>query len=137
MAGLLDDCAALREAEQVESLHQPVAGDLDLVLFRGRQRSAVESAASSIVRRARDVGAIDGSRYTSLNVLISKKGWRKEEPVVVERDEPSVLAEPIRVHPRDHQYTISELAGAVGLNTDEFQTTYPVPSANAHCLRLV
>jgi len=61
----------------------------------------LDAAVKAIVRRARDVGAIDGSRYTSLNVLISKKGWRKEEFVVVQGDEPSVLAELIQVHLRD------------------------------------
>ena len=46
---------------------------------------------AALVRRAYDLGLVDHSRYESLNVQISQKGWRKSEP----GDEQAPYEEPI------------------------------------------
>jgi Zn-dependent peptidase ImmA (M78 family)/DNA-binding XRE family transcriptional regulator len=45
-----------------------------------------------LVMRAKRVGAIDESRSTSLWKQISARGWRLEEPVPVEPEQPALLA---------------------------------------------
>lgn len=83
---------------------------------------------ASLVRRARDLGVIDESRYRSLVVQMSRKGWRKAEPVQIPADEPTVLADLIAVHLHDHEYTAHELGLAVGLHEHEFRSVMPVPT---------
>jgi Zn-dependent peptidase ImmA (M78 family)/transcriptional regulator with XRE-family HTH domain len=41
-----------------------------------------------LIRRARDVGAIDEHRYTSLFKQLSARGWTKQQPVVVPVEKP-------------------------------------------------
>ena len=91
----------------------------------------------SLVRRARDLGVIDDSRYTSLNVQLSRKGWRKEEPVAVPRDEPTVLQALLNVHLNDHGYDRGELAESVGLFRPEFEITHSLPAEDGKRLRIV
>lgn len=84
----------------------------------------------ALIRRARDTGAIDESRYRSLNVQISQRGWRKVEPAPISRDEPSVLRNLIRVQLDDHHLTILELAEVVGLTEREFRQRYGLEASS-------
>jgi Zn-dependent peptidase ImmA (M78 family) len=43
----------------------------------------------AIIRRSFDLGVIDKDRYRSLQVQVSSRGWRTQEPVDVPREEPS------------------------------------------------
>lgn len=45
----------------------------------------------AIIRRARDLDVIDESRYRSLNVLLSKKGYRTSEPGELAPEPPTTL----------------------------------------------
>lgn len=45
-----------------------------------------------LIMRARHVGAIDESRSTSLWKQISARGWRTQEPVTVQPEQPALLA---------------------------------------------
>lgn len=47
---------------------------------------------SALVMRAHDLNIIDGERKTSLMRQISRKGWRRSEPVEVEVEQPALLA---------------------------------------------
>ncbi len=92
-----------------------------ITLARAAQLKVVwRVAISALVRRARDLGVIDDSRYKSLMVSMSQKGWRKAEPVEVQHDHPTVMSALIRVHLAEHGYTFDELAQVVALNPDEF-----------------
>lgn len=77
-------------------------------------------AMSAIIRRARDLNQIDDSRYRSLNVQISQRGWRKIEPVELERENPSLLSQVISVHHDQHGYSVEELADLTGLVRSEY-----------------
>lgn len=79
-----------------------------------------KTAMSAIIRRARDLNQIDESRYKSLNVQISQRGWRKIEPVELEREEPSLIAQVIAVHHDEHEYSTKELALMTGLYENEY-----------------
>jgi len=82
---------------------------------------------AALLRRARDLGSIDESRYKSLNVQISQRGWRKIEPVTIERDEPSVVQSLIDIQMGEHELSATELSNIVGLSEEEFSVRFNVP----------
>lgn len=47
---------------------------------------------AALMRRARDLGTISDSKYRSLNIELSSAGMRKNEPVQIEREQPTLLA---------------------------------------------
>lgn len=47
---------------------------------------------AALMRRARDLGAISDSKYRSLNIELSSAGMRKNEPVQIDREQPTLLA---------------------------------------------
>lgn len=93
----------------------------------------------ALIRRARDLAVIDDRRYTSLNVSISQKGWRKVEPVEVDRDHPSVLAMILDIHLREHGYSVEELAQVVAMRPEEFAARFDieVPGGGGRHLRAI
>lgn len=52
---------------------------------------------AALARRAFDLRIIGQSRYTSLMKQLSARGWRKEEPVEVAEEHPTVLAKMLRL----------------------------------------
>lgn len=48
-------------------------------------------SALAVIRRAHDLGIISDGRYRSLSIQASSQGWRRDEPVVVQREEPSLF----------------------------------------------
>lgn len=64
----------------------------------------------TIIRRARDLHCIDDRRYTSFMKQISARGWRKNEPVVVPPETPSLLGELVSTHLDELGYSRDELA---------------------------
>ncbi|WIB33929.1 XRE family transcriptional regulator [Curtobacterium sp. MCSS17_005] len=98
-----------------------------MTLARAAQLKVVwRVAMSALIRRARDLGLIDATRYKSLIVSMSQKGWRKAEPVEVQPDHPTVVSSLIDVHLRDHGYSFHELAQVVALNPSEFGSRFEV-----------
>ncbi len=93
----------------------------------------------ALIRRAKDLGVIDDRRYKSLNVSISQKGWRKVEPVDVDRDKPSVLGATLNIHLREHGYSVEELAKVAAMRPEEFAARFDLElgSADGRRLRVV
>lgn len=48
---------------------------------------------AALTRRALDLDVIDGDRYRSLQIQLSNRGWRMREPVEVEPEDASLLAQ--------------------------------------------
>lgn len=82
------------------------------------------TAMSALIRRARDLGQIDDRRYTSLNVQISQRGWRKIEPNPFEHEQPTVLPRIIDLHHKTHGYGLDDLAATTGLRPDEYSEIF-------------
>lgn len=83
-----------------------------------------KTAMSSLIRRARDLDQINDNRYTSLNVQISQRGWRKFEPVEILREEPTLLPQIIDLHHTQHGYDVPTLAAMAGLLSSEYEALY-------------
>lgn len=77
----------------------------------------------SLIRRARDLGYINDSRYRSLNVQMSQKGWLRREPVGIEPDTPRFLDRLVAAQ-IENGYRPAELAAVAGLTEAEFTRLY-------------
>lgn len=51
---------------------------------------------AALIMRARQVNAIDDDRHESLFRQLSSRGWRREEPVAVRREEPALISQLLR-----------------------------------------
>ena len=75
---------------------------------------------AALIRRARDTGAITNGRYTSLMCELSRKGWRKSEPIDIPVEAPSLLEAVIRYHSNELSYSSSSLAKLLHLTPLKF-----------------
>jgi Zn-dependent peptidase ImmA (M78 family)/transcriptional regulator with XRE-family HTH domain len=81
-------------------------------------------AMQALIRRARDIGAINDARYTSLSVRISQLGYRKDEPNRIKVEMPKMLQWIINLYFRDRKYSVKELSNAMLCLEDEFRREY-------------
>ncbi|WP_250030336.1 ImmA/IrrE family metallo-endopeptidase [Paractinoplanes maris] len=89
----------------------------------------------SLILRAEHLGVISQSRCRSLHAYMNKAGYLTVEPNPIDREEPQVIAELVRVHLNEHTYSVPELADVVGLPNNRFPAEFPMPEAQR--LRLV
>jgi len=81
---------------------------------------------ASLLRRAKELGAITTSRWESLMIEMSRRGYRTHEPVEldVKSERPSLLQELIAVHLKKLRYTDDELAHMMRLEPEELWSEY-------------
>lgn len=72
----------------------------------------------SIVKRAADLKAINKDRYTNLFIELSRKGFRKNEPIDVFIDSPSLFKDAYLLHKNELGYSDKELALSFNLPAD-------------------
>jgi hypothetical protein len=70
------------------------------------------------------------NRY--LWMQMSKFGYRRQEPIEIALEHPSLLNELIEAHFNDLEYSEEELAKALKLNPDEFQEMYLNDNSHPH-----
>lgn len=73
---------------------------------------------ASIIRRAKDLGCISNDKYQYFNIELSRKGYKKNEPVNVYIDTPKLYYEAYRLHKDELEYSNEELAEAFTLPID-------------------
>lgn len=80
----------------------------------------------ALLKRATDLGTIDARRARYLWMQMGKAGFRLREPpeADIAPDEPTVLAEIIRVHAEELGYSETELAALLALRADEMASIY-------------
>lgn len=86
---------------------------------------------ASIIRSAKDCGSITKDRYRYLNIELSRKWGRKNEPVNVFIDEPKLFKTAYKMHKNDLEYSDSELADAFGLPLDVLNRFCDFPKGNS------
>lgn len=79
---------------------------------------------AALIRRARDLGRINDSRYRRLYMHLGRLGYRKNEPVNLPHEEPTILLSVLDVHMREHGYTIKQLSDRVQSFELEFRSNY-------------
>lgn len=78
----------------------------------------------AIIRWAHVLGRISQNQYEYLYKLMGARGYRTCEPVLIVREEPTLLGEVLRVHRRASGVSIGELSEYMGLLEDDFQSEY-------------
>ncbi len=78
----------------------------------------------SLVFRAWQLGAITESRYSYLFKELSRKGYRKCEPVPLPAEAPNMLREIIRVHKSSSGQTTTDLSSFLGMLEEDFREAY-------------
>lgn len=91
----------------------------------------------ALARRARDLGFIDQSRYTSICVMMSQRGYRTMEPHedLIKIGTPTFERELIDYHLEDLSYSQVQLMELLDMNEDEFHSTYPRESSGLRILK--
>jgi Zn-dependent peptidase ImmA (M78 family)/transcriptional regulator with XRE-family HTH domain len=89
-----------------------VASDLDgMSIARAIQLKPYwRVSAQALIRRAKEVGKIDESRYRSLYTQMSMLGYRKNEPEPLAPESPTVARDLIRVHRQQLGFTVPQLS---------------------------
>jgi Zn-dependent peptidase ImmA (M78 family) len=64
---------------------------------------------NALLYRAAEIGAIDSRRKSYLWMLMGQSGYRKSEPVVIPREEPTSLSQLLNVHQTTLGYRASEI----------------------------
>ncbi len=84
-----------------------------------------KTSMQSIIRRALELGRISPDRYQRLNVQVGTAGYRKNEPLPLPPEEPTLLYDLVRLHVEQHGYAIDDLCGmSLVRNRHEFAQRY-------------
>lgn len=73
---------------------------------------------ASIIRRAYYLKYIDKNKYVYFNIELSRKGYKKEEPLNVYIDEPKLFLTAYNMHKNELEYSDDELSTAFSLPVD-------------------
>lgn len=90
---------------------------------------------SSIIYRANKLKCIDNNKYTYFNIELSRKGYKKEEPINVYIDEPILLNQAYELFKNDLNYSDEDLSKAFSIPSDILKT-YCVKNNNKVKLKL-
>lgn len=93
----------------------------ELVAFRRRWRVSVQA----LMRRALDIGLITSDHYTRLYKQLSRRGWRKSEPVEIPVEKPTLLTEALKIQREAHHYSDAELAEIAGFSQERLADLLP------------
>lgn len=76
-----------------------------------------------LVYRARDIGLINERTFKNLQINISKKGWRKNEPLEdrIEVEKPSLIKKAFELILDEELITVSEMEREIGLSQKEIE----------------
>lgn len=92
------------------------------------------SMAAIIVKAYKHLNIISNNQYQYLFKQMSSLGYRKNEPVFIQRETPTLLKNIILVHLNELKYTSTELASILNITEEEFNDVYVYSERN---LRLV
>lgn len=83
---------------------------------------------AALIRRAFDLGTITDRKYRSLNIQLSRAGYKQREPIETDPErEPTTLMENLlEYHMRDLSFAVQELANYLHVNVDDLLGTYPI-----------
>lgn len=80
---------------------------------------------AELIKRALELGAIDKSRFNSLNVQLSREGYKKFEPTFgIKREVPYLFKRFMDIHLSDLEFTKEELADKMNITLSDFNELY-------------
>lgn len=104
---------------------------MDLKLYWG-------TSMQSLMYKAWQIGSLTDRMYKYYVIEMSKRGFRKNEPVEAThlREQPSALRSIISAHLNDLGFTMDDLSELFGLVAEDMEALYPMPKTRPR-LRLV
>jgi Zn-dependent peptidase ImmA (M78 family)/transcriptional regulator with XRE-family HTH domain len=123
---------AEREADQfAEELLMPGAEiTSDLLDMDVRKAMALKPywrvPMQSLILRAEHLEIISPGRSRSLHAYMNKAGYLRSEPMPLEREEPTVLDNMVRIQLTEHGYTPGELADMLGMLEGDLWVDLPI-----------
>ena len=97
--------AFLMPSRDIRRDFRPIMGLEDFAALKRKWRVSMQS----LICRANEIDAIDPVRYTSLFTQLSRKGWRKTEPIAIAGETPQAFTRLLQMH-LEAGYTMSQLA---------------------------
>lgn len=92
---------------------------------------------AALLRRARELNLLDQGAYTNWNVMFSRKGWRKVEPVEYPCEQPVLLQTMLSTVLSEVAMSIADLALAYGWSVEEFEACIGGPKRETVTIRPV
>ena len=115
--------AFLMPAEEIKAELAPVT--IEHLL---KMKPAWGVSMQALIRRAKDVGMINESRYKSLFEMLSRAGYRKQEPFTLEPEEPTLFKKLVdEYHQNDQGRSISQIADIAHISEEDFREWYHYP----------
>ena len=116
--------AFLMPAEDIRPELRPVTIDHMLQL-----KPYWKVSMQALIHRCRDIGEISDRKYTSLFQMLSRAGYRKNEPITISSEKPTLVRNLLNNYKNELDYSNEELAALVRLNVEDFRNWYyPEPS---------
>jgi Zn-dependent peptidase ImmA (M78 family) len=81
-------------------------------------------AISALLKRAGDLELVSSYQAKEIWMQYSRAGYRRQEPVPIERDEPHAVDAYIQFHMRELGYSVAEMSSLLLLKEDEFEAMY-------------
>ncbi len=113
------------------------SGRLDFPRLKALKRKWRVSM-QALAYRAHQIGCIDQTRFKSIFQQMSRKGWRKTEPVEVKPESPRGFKRMVQAH-SEAGYSIEEVARLLLISQDEVEqllTEVNAPDWDTHGVRL-
>ena len=92
---------------------------------------------AALVRRARDLGEIDGATYKDFIIRMSRLGWRRSEPGAVEPEAPTLVPRLIDLRRKEQGLSDSQLADLALMNETVFRRYFLLESDAQPTMKLV
>jgi Zn-dependent peptidase ImmA (M78 family)/transcriptional regulator with XRE-family HTH domain len=89
-----------------------------------RLKSKWKVSIAALIMRAHQLGVISDSMKRKFFTKMSAAGYRIEEPVVLQGEEPIIVRRLIEIYRKDFGYQVQDIAGLLCLNEDEFCARY-------------
>lgn len=89
-------------------------------------------AMQALMYRARSLGQITQNQYKYLCVQMSRLGYRKNEPVTIPTEQPTLLLEILEAHSSSLGYSREELQSLLISNETDFRSLYEVQTSKSH-----
>ena len=125
--GQADTFAASFLMPKADIYHElrPNLGLPDLARLKVRWKTSMQA----ILRRSKDLSRVDPRRYKYLMIEIGRRGWRRLEPVEVQREQPLALAHLLRSYAHVTNVDLDQLAHALSVPDELVQMWIPLQNA--------
>jgi Zn-dependent peptidase ImmA (M78 family)/DNA-binding XRE family transcriptional regulator len=81
---------------------------------------------AALIERAKHLKTITELEYSNLRKYLSYKKWLTNEPIEIEKEEPTTISQMIKVYLFNYGTTAKALAKRIGLSFKEFTEIYPI-----------